>query len=1352
MSDDETSTGAAAAALSPASSQATMSRPPLPQVKPPPPLNLADCSAKKWKLWKQTWVNFAIVSKIASQDAQYQKALFLCTIGQGALEIFNAFQYSEGEDPNKVDTIISKFEEYFTGEINETYERFKFNQRNQEDGEAFDAYLTALRNLAETCNFCTCPAMGDSLLRDRIVLGIKNEEARKRLLQERKLNLKKCIDICRTSESATAHLQAIGGKHEEVHQVKLKDSHKKNDKRRESTRKLRCKFCSQSHVLKKELCPAWGKRCNMCGKMNHWKGSEFCAMKEKVRSVNQSSDCSDSDSDVASVKTLSAFVNGVASTKNKPIHCEMYIRSKPVSLQVDCGATVCIIPKSHVGDGRLEPSNITLEMWNKAKVKALGTCKLPLENPKTSQKYMVKFVVVEEELTPLLSRKAAEKMNLITVNYDKFESVSGVVEDKPDILQDFPDVFSDSIGTLPGSVQLTLKPDAEPVLRPPKRLPIELRNQTKQELDRLVHKGVLATVDEPTDWVNQMAVATKKNGSLRICIDPRSLNLALKREHFQLPVLEDILPDLSRAKVFSKVDLSHGYWHCVLEEDSSVLTTFSTPFGRYRWTRLPFGLSVSSEIFQKRLLQALEGLVGIACIADDVLIYGVGDTLDEATKDHDKNLTSLLKRCEEKSIRLNKEKMVLRVQQVDFMGHCLTAQGLKPDPSKVEAILKMESPKTKEDIERLNGTVNYLAKFLPKLSQVMEPLRRLTQKGIEWYWGKAEEKAFTEVKKLVTQAPVLAYYSPKKELVIQCDASSLGLGAALLQEGQPIAFASRALTDPETRYATIEKEMLAVVFALEKWHQFVFGRHVVVKTDHKPLEAITKKSLDRAPRRLQGMLLRSLAYDIEVQYVPGRTQHLADMMSRSYLPAEGQDTHSEFEAVNVVQFLPIGRERLEKFRLETERDGTMQVLKATILKGWPEDKSRVPPLVTPYYGVRDELSIYDGIVFKGERLVVPQALRAEIKNELHASHAGVEGCLRRARESVYWPSMNSELRHWISTCEPCRVFETSHGKETLMSHEVPQRPWEKVAVDLFTLDQKDYLVTVDYYSGYWELDRLHSTDAVAVIKKLKSHFARHGSPCQLVSDNGPQFVAAEFRKFTRAWDIEHTPTSPYNSKANGKVEAAVKSAKRLLRKTAKGGDDFYLGLLAERNIPSQGIGSSPVQRLMNRRTRTLLPTTSNLLQPRNLNTSHEREKLRDVQKRQARYYNTNAHDLPVLSEGDTVRIKPFVQGQKEWKKGVVMERLDERSYEVETMDGSSYRRNRAHLKQTNEPPTCTKLPESPLEGTAEESINSDETADLTERNSRESCEVAVEHHPAVTTRTRSGRVVKKPVHFKDYVT
>ena len=211
---------------------------------------------------------------------------------------------------------------------------------------------------------------------------------------------------------------------------------------------------------------------------------------------------------------------------------------------------------------------------------------------------------------------------------------------------------------------------------------------------------------------------------------------------------------------------------------------------------------------------------------------------------------------------------------MDFIGHLLTVRGLKPGPKKVEAIIKLPTPKSKEDIERLNGIVNYLAKLLPRLSHLMEPLRRLTQTGVEWHWEDGKEKAFSEVKHLVTQAPILAYYSPDKELVIQCDASSRGLGAVLLQESRPLAYASRALTDAETRYATIEKEMLAVVFALEKWHQFAYGRHVLVNTDHKALDAISKKPLDRAPRRLQGLLLRILAYDIDFQYTPGHKEHL----------------------------------------------------------------------------------------------------------------------------------------------------------------------------------------------------------------------------------------------------------------------------------------------------------------------------------------------------------------------------------------------------------------------------------------------------------------------------------------------
>ncbi|KAK3715610.1 hypothetical protein QZH41_009028, partial [Actinostola sp. cb2023] len=519
-------------------------------------------------------------------------------------------------------------------------------------------------------------------------------------------------------------------------------------------------------------------------------------------------------------------------------------------------------------------------------------------------------------------------------------------------------------------------------------------------------------------------------------------------------------------------------------------------------------------------------------------VQQAGEQEKDAEKDHDDNLTKLLERCQEKGIRLNKGKAVLKVKQLDFMGHLVTAEGLKPDPNKVEAIVKLQTPTDKQGVERLNGAVNYLAKFLPKLSQVMAPIRQLTHKDVEWHWDAVQDRAFEEIKQLVTQALVLAYYDPQKELVIQCDASSKGLGAVLLQEERLVAYASRCLTDAETRYATIEKEMLAVVFALEKWHQFTYGRAVQVSTDHKPLVSINQKSLDKAPRRLQGMLLRSLNYNIDIQYRPG------------------------------------------------------------------------------------------------DRLVIPKSMRKSIKKELHSSHSGIDGCLRRARESVYWPGMSSEIKEWISTCETCREYETAQPKEPLMSHEIPERPWAKVGIDILTFQGTDYLVTVDYYSNYWEIDRLENTKSATAIRKLKAHFARFGIPSRLVSDNGPQFTSDSFRKFTRDWDIEHTPSAPYNSQSNGKAEAAVKAAKKMLRKTQKTREDQYLALLAIRNTPSQGIGRSPIQRIMNRRTRTLLPTTGTLLTPKTVERETEITRIKDQQERQAFYFNRNAHKLTPLQQGD----------------------------------------------------------------------------------------------------------------------
>ena len=386
----------------------------------------------------------------------------------------------------------------------------------------------------------------------------------------------------------------------------------------------------------------------------------------------------------------------------------------------------------------------------------------------------------------------------------------------------------------------------------------------------------------------------------------------------------------------------------------------------------------------------------------------------------------------------------------------------------------------------------------------------------------------------------------------------------------------------------------------------------------------------------------------------------------------------------MASFLPISDQRLQEIRTEREKDETLQILKSVILQGWPAERNAVPAQVTPYYCVRDELSVQDGLIFRSDRVVIPKALRGEMKMKIHSSHMGAESCLRRARECIFWPGMNAEVKEMIAACETCRKYEKSQPNQPLMPLEIPSRPWERIGVDLFTFDNKDFLITVEYFSNYWEIDKLNNTLASSLILKLKSHFARYGCPDQVISDNGPQFDCQEFQKIAETWDFEHTPSSPGNSKANGKAESAVKTAKSLLRKVLNSGKDPYMAILDNRNTPTQGIDSSPVQRLLNRRTKTPLPTSRALLQPRVTYPGKDQQNLAKRQEEQVRYFNQGARSLRELAEGDVVRMKPFRLGDKVWKKATVTARLDERSYNVETSDGGVYRRNRCNLRKTPE--------------------------------------------------------------------
>ena len=381
-----------------------------------------------------------------------------------------------------------------------------------------------------------------------------------------------------------------------------------------------------------------------------------------------------------------------------------------------------------------------------------------------------------------------------------------------ELLDQYNDVF-EVLGCLKGYYHIELDFSVSPVQHVPRRVPVALKEQLKDKLDSLVAQGIIEPVSTPTPWISNIVVI-KKPGKLRVCIDPRDLNIAICRPKYQMPILDEILPALANARLFSVLDAKDGFHQVKLDEESSYLTTFWSPYGRYRYLRMPFGISSAPEEFQRRMHVICQDLPGVVVIADDILVYGCGSTEEEFRKDHDANLKRLLDKAREASLKLNKRKLRLWLSKVVYMGHRLTTQGISPDPNKVNAIVNMPRPVDKKGVERLLGCVTYLSRFLPKLSDVVSPL---TERNVTFAWLTDQEQAFNTVKQMVTTAPVLRYYDVTEEVMVQSIASQKRLGETLLQKGQPVAFPSRNLSATEQQYAWVEKECLAIVFACERF-------------------------------------------------------------------------------------------------------------------------------------------------------------------------------------------------------------------------------------------------------------------------------------------------------------------------------------------------------------------------------------------------------------------------------------------------------------------------------------------------------------------------------------------------------
>ena len=604
----------------------------------------------------------------------------------------------------------------------------------------------------------------------------------------------------------------------------------------------------------------------------------------------------------------------------------------------------------------------------------------------------------------------------------------------------------------------------------------------------------------------------------------------------------------------------------------------------------------------------------------------------------------------------------------------------------------MQPPEGIPELCRFLGMVNQLGKFSSKLAELTKPLRDLLSTKNTWSWGPTQDQAFQNVKEELQKPSVLALYDTKRESRISADSSSYGLGAVLLQKQsdnlwKPVAYASRALTSTEGRYAQVEKEALACTWATERFTDYVLGKHFVLETDHKPLVSLLgNKNLDNLPPRILRFRLRLSRFTYSVEHVPGKLLNTADTLSRNLLPTlEGDISTRDVDCFihAVIASLPASSERVDVYKAAQAADTICQQVVTFCLKGWPEQRIHTKQL-HPYWGARHKLTVVDDLLLYDSCIVVPLSLQAETLSKIHTGHMGIQKCLMRAKTSVWWPGMAGQLKRVIQECRICKEHRVQ-GKEPLLPTPLPDYPWEKIAADLFFLKGSTYLLVVDYFSKFPELVKLASTTASSVINALKAIFSRHGIPGVLRSDNGPQFDCEEIKAFASSYGFKHQTSSPHFPQSNGQVERAVQTIKKLLKKS----DDLFLSLMIYRSTPLKWCNQSPAELCMGRKINTNLPQLPKSLVPEWNYLEQYRQADQLYKDRISQDYNRRHRTttLPELADGSPVR---RVTGT------TVRPAEAPRSYMVEPASGGLVIRNRQHIIPLSHSPPPKRPASAPI--------------------------------------------------------
>lgn len=706
---------------------------------------------------------------------------------------------------------------------------------------------------------------------------------------------------------------------------------------------------------------------------------------------------------------------------------------------------------------------------------------------------------------------------------------------------------------------------------------------------------------------------------------------------------------------------------------------------------------------------------------------------------------------------MNWDKCEFGVTELEFLGHHISAKGISPSQTKIEAVLLFREPTTEAEVRSFLGLANYMNKHIPNLATLAEPLRTLTQKNVKFEWGSAQKNAFEAIKQALAAATKLGFFDPKDQTAVMADASPTGLGAVLIQtnvlgDSRIICHASKSLTETERRYCQTEKEALALVWSVERFRMYLYGRTFDLITDCKVLQFLF------APRskpcaRIERWVLRLQAFDYQVVHIPGH-QNIADALSRL---VSSKPVPFDFEDelfIREVVATSATSVALKWEQIEEECSKDLEIIE--IIEMIRNDDQESLPL--PYKVIANELCVVGHVLLRVDRIIIPKNLRERVLILAHDGHPGMRMMKSHLRTNVWWPQMDQQVEKFVRKCRGCTLVAAPNPPEPLVRKGLPDQPWVDVAADfLGPLPDGQYLlVVVDYYSRFMEVSEMHSITAGDTISELAIMFSRYGLPMTLRVDNGPQLNerCEEFRGFCEENGIKLVNTIPFWPAMNGEVERQNRSLLKRLRIAQELGKDWRVEmrqyLLTYHSTNHSTTGRSPAELMFGRRIRTKLPQVP----PSRLEDGEVRE--RDaVTKEKGRMY-TNAKRKAKESDivaGDRVVVKRMKKDNK------LEATFSPEEFEVirkngadtvirSCVSGKEYRRNVTHLKRVQ---SCESSGSS---DTLIDNCLSDSTMqDVLEHenepeNVESSSEVVKEVEPQFR---RTTRLRGEPNRFKDYI-